>query len=89
MLAAMGAILRNDGLGSAGPIFPARPAFSFYEIALEEEDMAALRRFMAEYGQPLTQTAAVTVLIREALSSMGHLPPVQPTGTASVVAIAS
>lgn len=34
MLAAMGAILRNDGLGSAGPIFPTRPAFSFYEIAL-------------------------------------------------------
>jgi len=30
----MGAILRNDGLGGARSIFPSRPEFSFYEIAL-------------------------------------------------------
>lgn len=30
----MGAILRRDGLAGAGPIFPSRPEFSFYEIAL-------------------------------------------------------
>lgn len=30
----MGAILRNDGFAGAGPIFPSRLEFSFYEVAL-------------------------------------------------------
>jgi len=34
MLGDMGAILRNEGFGSAGPVFPSRPEFTFYEIAL-------------------------------------------------------
>jgi len=30
----MGAILRKDGFGGARSIFPSRPDFTFYEIAL-------------------------------------------------------
>lgn len=30
----MGALLKNDGLGGAGAIFPSRLEFTFYEIAL-------------------------------------------------------
>ena len=34
MLGDMGAILRNDGFGGAGSIFPSKLEFTFYEIAL-------------------------------------------------------